>query len=272
MSQGVGVQEQTLEPKKTFLDHPVVGWVTTFLIIYSVLCFSLETMPSFVAKFGQVLYYSEVVIVAVFTFEYLARLYYAPEKRKFIFSFYGMVDLLSILPFYLSLVVDLRALRVLRLLRLIQLLKLARYSSAMQRFGQAISKSKEELLVFTAASFGLIYLAAVGIYQFEHVAQPDKFETLFDCIWWAVASLTTVGYGDIYPITIGGRVFTVFVLMMGLGLIAVPTGIIASALASIRNEETTEDGDTEPADASAPIVRCSCPHCGTNMIIEKGGS
>ena len=97
--------------------------------------------------------------------------------------------------------------------------------------------AKEELIIFTFASFVLLYLAAVGIYHFEHAAQPEVFRSIFDCLWWSVATLTTVGYGDIFPITDGGRFFTCIVLMIGLGLVAVPTGIVASSLSAIRRQE-----------------------------------
>ncbi len=83
----------------------------------------------------------------------------------------------------------------------------------------------------------MLYLSAVGIYHFEHAAQPEVFSSIFDCLWWAVATLTTVGYGDIYPITVGGRLFTFIILILGLGLVAVPTGIVASSLSSIKRKE-----------------------------------
>ena len=96
--------------------------------------------------------------------------------------------------------------------------------------------AKEELVIFTIASFVLLFLAAVGIYHFENEAQPEVFRSIFDALWWAVATLTTVGYGDIYPITGGGRLFTFGILMVGLGMIAVPTGIIASSLSDVRRQ------------------------------------
>ena len=87
----------------------------------------------------------------------------------------------------------------------------------------------------------LLFLSAVGIYHFEHAAQPDVFRSIFDSLWWSVATLTTVGYGDIYPVTLGGKLFTFFVLMIGLGLIAVPTGIVASALSAVRQQQSADD-------------------------------
>jgi voltage-gated potassium channel len=97
--------------------------------------------------------------------------------------------------------------------------------------------AKEELLVYLGVSIMLVYLAAVGIYYFEHAVQPDKFLSIFHSLWWAIVTLTTVGYGDVVPITIGGRLFTFFILLIGLGIVAVPSGVLASALSEIRDRE-----------------------------------
>jgi voltage-gated potassium channel len=225
------------EQNKNALDRPIFAWVITTLIIYSVICFSIETLPNLSTATVSFLYYSEIFVVSLFTIEYLYRIYSAPNRFKFVFSFYGLIDLLAIVPFYLATAVDLRSLRLMRLLRLARLLKLVRYNKAIHRFNKAISLAKEELVIFTLASFVMLYLAAVGIYHFEHTAQPEVFRSIFDSLWWAAATLTTVGYGDIYPITVGGRIFTFVTLMVGLGLVAVPTGIIASALSEIRSKQ-----------------------------------
>lgn len=221
------------------LERPVFVWAISGLIVYSVVCFSVETLPDLSFEIIQFLRYSEILIVLIFTVEYLYRIFQAPNKIKFIFSFYGLIDLVAILPFYISFAVDLRTMRLVRLLRLLRILKLARYNSAIKRFSKAIFIAKEELIIFTLASLVVLYLAAVGIYHFEHRAQPEVFRSIFDCLWWAVATLTTVGYGDIYPVTIGGRLFTFFILMVGLGLVAVPAGIVASALSAVRRQQET---------------------------------
>lgn len=219
------------------LEHPVVAGAIAFLILFSTVCFSLETLPALHPLTRQFLYYSEIVVVIIFTAEYLYRIYKAESRLRFIFSFYGLVDLLAILPFYLATAVDLRTLRLLRLFRLARLLKLVRYHKAIARLGKAFAIAREELVLFTVATLIFIYLAAVGIYYFEHSAQPDVYRSIFDALWWAVTSLTTVGYGDMYPVTVGGRVFTFIVLMLGLGLVAMPAGIMASALSSIRRRQ-----------------------------------
>ncbi len=159
------------------------------------------------------------------------------------FNFYGLVDLAAILPFYIASGIDLRSIRVLRMLRLFRILKLARYSRAINRFHLAFRIAKEEVVLFISASLTLlyiyIYISAVGIYYFERQAQPEAFASVFHALWWAIATLTTVGYGDVYRVTVGGRVFTAIVLVIGLGVVAVPAGLVASALSEARKLEDT---------------------------------
>ena len=97
--------------------------------------------------------------------------------------------------------------------------------------------AKEEVMIFFLATLILLYFSAVGIYYFEHEAQPDHFQSIFHSLWWAVATLTTVGYGDVYPVTAGGKLFTFLILMCGLGIVAVPAGLVAAALSKVRDEE-----------------------------------
>jgi voltage-gated potassium channel len=105
--------------------------------------------------------------------------------------------------------------------------------------------SKEEIVLFLVTASILFYLAGMGIYYFEHKAQPEVFRSMFDGLWWAVTTLTTVGYGDSYPITAGGKLFTFIILIIGLGIIAVPTGMVASALARARKEEDEEQTENK---------------------------
>ena len=141
------------------------------------------------------------------------------------------------LPFYIAPGADLRSVRVFRLLRLFRLLKLVRYSKAVRRFHIALNIAREELILFGTVSFIMLYLSAVGIYFFENEAQPMHFASVFHSLWWATTTLTTVGYGDVYPVTLGGRCFTFVVLLVGLGIISIPAGIVASALAKAREIE-----------------------------------
>ena len=207
------------------------------LIIISLITFTLDTLPDLSQEADSALRLIEVVTVLIFTAEYLLRLYVAEKKIKFVFSFYGLVDLAAILPFYIASGIDLRSVRIFRLLRLIRILKLFRYSLAVHRFHRALMIAKEELLLFGFVAVIMLYLSAVGIYYFENEAQPEQFKSVVHSLWWALTTLTTVGYGDMYPVTAGGKFFTFLVLMVGLGVIAVPTGLIASALSQARDEE-----------------------------------
>ena len=212
------------------------------LIMLSLVSFSIETIPDLSERTQRLLRVIEVVTVLIFTVEYLLRIAVADRRLRFILSFYGMVDLLAILPFYIASGIDLRAIRAARLLRLLRAFKLVRYSKAIKRFHRAFVIAKEELVLFLFVTCLLLYFSAVGIYYFENQAQPDIFRSVFHSLWWALGTLTTVGYGDIYPITTGGKIFTFFVLIIGLGIVAVPSGLVASALSKARREEEEGGG------------------------------
>nr|VFJ47913.1 MAG: voltage-gated potassium channel [Candidatus Kentron sp. DK] len=207
-------------------------------IVLSVISFSVETIPGLSPSILRVLTFLEIVIVLIFTVEYLLRVFVADSKPRFIFSFFGIVDLLAILPFYLTMMgIDLRPIRALRLLQFARVLKLARYNASIRRIHLAFGLVKEDLVLFSLTAMIVLYLSAVGIYYFERVAQPEVFGSVFQSLWWAVATLTTVGYGDAYPITAGGKIFTFFVLVIGLGIVAIPSGLLASALSKAREIE-----------------------------------
>ena len=108
--------------------------------------------------------------------------------------------------------------------------KLFKYSSAIDRLVLAFSEIKKEITIFLIGAFFFIYVSSIGIYYFENEVQPETFKSVFHSMWWAVTTLTTVGYGDMYPITLGGKIFTTFVVFVGMGMVAVPTGLLASAL------------------------------------------
>lgn len=213
-------------------------YIFQILIVLSLVSFAFETLPSLPPRWQRFLMGFEIFTVGVFTLEYMLRLIYCRPRLSYAFSFYGIVDLIAILPFYLSTGLDLRSLRAFRLLRLFRLLKLVRYSAAVQRYHRAFLIAREELIFFGIISNILLYLSAVGIYYFENPVQPEVFKSVFHSMWWAVCTLSAVGYGDIIPVTAGGRVFTFFVLIIGLGVVAVPSGIFASALSSARQNDS----------------------------------
>ena len=206
----------------------IFAYFIQILILVSIVAFSIETVPDLEPSSRRILRIIEIFCVIVFTLEYLLRIYVADKKVKFIFSFFGLIDFLAILPFYL------------RFFRLFRILKLMRYNRAIKQFSRAISMAKEQILLFLFVTLILIYFSAVGIYFFENKVQPEHFASIFDSLWWAIITLTTVGYGDVYPVTIGGKVFTFFILMIGLGIVAIPTGIISSALTKSVDKKDAE--------------------------------
>ena len=290
------------------------------LIILNVIAVMLETVDTIAARHRAAFVAFEVFSVSVFTLEYLARLWVSVERGgdyahglwgrlRYAFTPLALVDLLAIAPFYLGLYLDLD-LRWLRMLRLLRVFKLTRYSAALNALMDVI---REELGVITAAILILLVmmvLAAGGIYLFEHEAQPESFASIPGALWWAVTTLTTVGYGDVTPVTTGGRVFGGVVMLIGIVMVALPAGILASALSEhirARREsyEVVVDrilsGGTISADdrhhlehlreelglsreqanrilarvgrAPAATVRpATCPHCGKSLIETAPGS
>ncbi|SHJ80929.1 voltage-gated potassium channel [Arenibacter nanhaiticus] len=215
------------------------------LIFISILVYCLGTLPNLSPFWTRTLDIVNNVCYIVFTIEYFGRIYITNHKLKYIFSFYGIIDLLAILPFLFAKQFDLRAIRALRIFRIISALKISKYNDALRRFAVALKIIRPELTLFFILTGIFIFLSAAGIYYFENEAQPKEFASIFHSLWWAIITLTTVGYGDIYPITLGGRVFTFVILLMGLGVITIPTGLIASALSSARDIEFKEKKNKE---------------------------
>lgn len=209
-----------------------------FLIVLSMISIAVETLPGLSPELMSALRSFEIFTIAVFTVEYILRIIAAEKPLKFIFSFFGIIDFLALAPFYFATGLDLRALRAFRLLRMFRVFKLVRYNNAMQRFLRAFAMSREELVLFGFTSLIVLYLAGIGIYYFENPAQPEVFSSVFHSLWWAVITLTTVGYGDMVPVTAGGRFFTFVLLIVGIGTVAVPTAIITAALAQARDDSS----------------------------------
>lgn len=222
------------DPVSKFFDR---GLVT--LILLNIAAFVAETVPSLAAAYGPWFFAFELFSVVVFTLEYIARLWIAvevpflkrqpPLEARLRFAARGsqVIDLLAVLPFYLAFLfnIDLRALRALRLLRF---LKLSRYSPAMHTLLRVLQNERRSLIGAGLLLLGALLFASTGIYYLENEAQPDKFGSVPESAWWAMATLTTVGYGDIYPVTPLGRFFGGFVMLTGLCILALPVAIIAA--------------------------------------------
>jgi len=230
--------------------HPRVGnrvaLALSGLIILSAIAIAVETVPGLPEPLHSGLWTFELILLGVFTLEYLLRLACSPRPLKYAVSFWGLVDLMTILPAIALLTPQWQVVRAFRLIRLVRLLKLFRTSRALTRLVYAFHEVKGELMIFGVTTGLMLYVASVGIYIFEHDAQPEAFSSIPMSLWWAVASFTTVGYGDLVPITAGGRIFTTFVLFLGLGIIAVPSAIVTTAL--LDAESHMRDDKSKPAE------------------------
>ena len=212
--------------------------VVIFVSLAGLTIESLDGLPTLAYRLLLII---EVASIALFTLEYLLRVFAAPSALRYIFSFWGIVDFLAVFPYYFF--NDSQWVRALRFLRIFRLL---RRSRALARFTEAFMEARSELMVFGTTAFIMLFVAAAGIYQFEHKAQPEVFSSIPESLWWAVVTLTTVGYGDVYPITPLGRLFTGLVMIIGLGVVAGLTGVIASALTHVREE--ADDSEEEGKD------------------------
>jgi|TARA_B110000967_G_C18671891_1_gene453503 voltage-gated potassium channel len=226
------ILEDTTTKRGRYFDYFI-----QILILLSLVSFSLDTLPNLNYNTRVFLDYFEVISIVIFTIEFLLRIYVSKKPLSYIFSFYGIIDILAILPFYLNRVLDLRFLRAFRIFRIFRALKLLRYNKALNRFRIAFKIVKEEVTLFFIVTLVLIFITSAGIYFFENEAQPEVFKSVFHSAWWSIVTLTTVGYGDVYPITLGGKIFTFFVLMIGVGLVTVPAGLVATALSKARELE-----------------------------------
>lgn len=240
-----------------YIDILIMG-----LILLSVVSIIIETVDPIADRYGGHLWYFELFCVAVFTVEYIGRVwsitaserYRHPVTGRFRYAMtpYLVIDLLAILPFYLGGVVDLRFIRVLRLFRIFRVLKVARYSSSLQTMGIVLRKKKPDLVISVVVTGMLLVLASSAMYYVEHSAQPETFSSIPETLYWGFITLTTVGYGDVYPVTPLGKVLAAISAFLGVGIFALPASILASGFI----EEATEDDHTEWD---------HCPHCGEKL-------
>ncbi|MDN3515973.1 MAG: ion transporter [Candidatus Brocadia sp.] len=233
------------------------------LIFLNAFAVILETVESLSSRYAILFKAFDTFSVFVFTVEYLLRLWTCTTDKRFRGTIKGrlrfavnpfaLVDLMAILPFYVPmfLPLDLRFIRALRLFRLLRILKMGRYSDSLRTLGNVLNEKKEELLIALFAVLILLVVASSFIYFVENAAQPEAFSSIPEAMWWGVATLTTVGYGDIYPITSLGRFLGAIVAILGVGTIAIPAGILTSGFArEIQRKYGKRD---------------MCPHCGKDM-------
>lgn len=236
------------------------------LIVLNVVAVVLETVDEYNAAYGHIFHAFEIFSVAVFSVEYLLRIWIAPLDGRYAKPFWGrvkyaftpmaLIDLLAILPVFVPLFIatDLRVVRALRILRIFRLLKMHRYVQSLNTLDEVFRSKKEELVVTTTMIAILLVFSGSLMYLVENEAQPDKFPDIPSSLWWGIATLTTVGYGDVFPITPFGRLLGGLIAFLGIGMFALPTGILANGFA----EQIKKKHDRKSL---------KCPHCGNE--IEK---
>jgi voltage-gated potassium channel len=245
----------------------VTDWFIMLLIISNVSAVILSTVDAIYEPYTWFFRTFEIFSLTVFTIEYVARVWSAVEDDEYSGVVVGrlrfasrpllIIDFLAIAPFYIAFTgigLDLRFLRALRLIRLFRLLKLARYSTAVQTLGWA-SKDRKEKLVIALFTNGLLLVVASSVMYFiESVAQPGEFSSIPATMWWGVAALTTVGYGDMYPVTMAGQFVGAITAILGIGMFALPASILAAGFIEAAENELDE--------------RKQCPHCGKTVRLE----
>lgn len=229
---------QILEEQEGTLGQ-VIQWTVTIAILLSAVSFVLETLPE-MKPYRKIFRVSEYVFIAMFTVEYILRLYCQPRRLRWALTNpYALIDLLAIVPFYLELLfpfaLDARVMRVFRLVRVVsRVLKVGRHSSALDILVGVLRTTWRELVTCFILASIVALVSATGIYYAEHVLASSggsNFSDMGKCLWWSVVTLTTVGYGDVYPVTALGRLFATIVMLGGIAMIALPAGIIAGAFA-----------------------------------------
>jgi voltage-gated potassium channel len=232
------------------------------LITLNVIAAILETEQALYSRYQLIFDIFEAFSVVIFTLEYMVRIWTCTEypeyknaltgRLRFALSPSMLIDLVSFLPFYIPLWgLDLRMIRVVRLFRLFRVLKMGRYAKSLSTIQKVLRTKKEELGLTIFSGAVLLIIASSLLYMIEHDAQPDQFASIPDAMWWGVITLTTVGYGDIYPVTALGKLLGAVIAMLGIGLFALPAGIIASGFAA--------ELQAKPSESTI------CPHCGKEI-------
>jgi voltage-gated potassium channel len=242
--------------------------VLLFLILISVLFVMIESVPSYRLKYGEELHILEWIFTIIFTIEYALRIVISKRPLKYIFSMWGIIDLLSIVPTFISPFVSgytsFRVVRALRLLRIFRVLKLSRFTSESQTLMRSLKASYYKIMVFLFFVIMMIILAGTLMYVIE--GGENGFDSIPTSIYWAVVTVTTVGYGDIAPVTALGKMLASVMMILGYAIIAVPTGLISVEIAKgIGEEEKEQDNFCENCGHNNRIGSIFCSQCGEEM-------
>lgn len=238
------------------------------LIFLNTIAIILNTIPTLSETYHHIFWDFEIFSVIIFLIEYLLRIWSCIESRqfphwfwgrvKFIFSFWGIVDLLAIAPFFLTaFVTDFGVIRMLRLLRILRLFRMSKFFHAFRIIRKVILGKQEELLLSFSFIIFLVLFSSSLMYYLEHTVQPKVFSSIPAALWWGVNTMTTVGYGDIYPITIPGKILGSLVAISGISLFALPAGIIASGFNEHIRGYKDEAG------------KIKCPYCEASYYLAE---
>ncbi len=245
--------------KENDLQSKIFDYFISILIGLNVLAIMLETEQNIFGEYENYFRYFETVSVIIFTIEYFLRIWSCTSveeyqypfigRIRYIFSPMALIDLIAIAPFYLTFIIaDARILRILRFLRVLKVTKHFHHSNTFHIITNTIFKKRSELISSLVLMFSLLLICATGVFFAENGAQPDKFSSIPSAMWWAVATLTTVGYGDIFPVTSLGKILGSVSAIFGIGLFALPAGLLASGFSDEMQKE-----------------KKFCPHCGEKL-------
>lgn len=250
------------DSKSNFFTFAILAAILINLILAVFLTFDISQ------KYKTYIYAVEFLTVLLFTFEYVLRVwtsdYLYPEKTrlsaalKYMLSFSGVIDFLSFFPFYLPLFFPsgVVAFRIFRVVRILRLFRVNQYYDSLNVISEVLKKKKMQLLSSVFIIFILMVASSLIMYDVEHKAQPDVFTNAFSGFWWATSTLLTIGYGDIYPLTYAGRILGIIIAFLGVGMVAIPTGILSAGFV----EQMTEIQGSQETEKKA-----FCPYCGKKL-------
>ncbi|MDE6727653.1 MAG: ion transporter [Oscillospiraceae bacterium] len=247
-----------------------IGLMCLILINVTLIIAETFELSPLAVKIGSII---ETISVVIFTLEYILRLWSADlsypklspfrSRMRYVISFAAMIDLISLLPSYISVIsANFMVLRMLRVLKLLRAFKLNRYTHALRDIGEVFRKKASQLISSMLVVSFLMLISAVLMYDAEHEAQPEVFDNALSGLWWAIVTVTTVGYGDIRPITAFGRVMGGVIALLGIGFVAVPTGIITAGFSEQIAQKKTEKEAAERSNDDKQDDKKFCPYCG----------